>query len=376
MPSLADILPAPPTPPAEPPRAGPFRLALTSQVVAGRPIHMLRCGTFTDGAGREFTFEPRHLASIVANYARRPSPPITERHDWGRAVGRVGQVWTDDGDQNLYGMPTWNRIGQELLAEGVYDGYSCELDADGGGGFVKIGGSLTNYPAVTGLQQVQLAAPAIDPPGPPVAAALPPTEETTPMSDEQIVTPPPAADPTPGPAELSAEQIAEALASANLPAQFSADIGALVRAQVQAQLGHVRAQAEQEARAEIARFQAAQRVAQFAQHVTTPTTDRAAALPVATDRVERFLLSLGGEQRTEAMALFESILDAGLVTFEEYGSQGAGDERSAADVYNEAVAFQVGQGKTRSAALSHVNRTQPELMRAYNAEQTQKKGGR
>lgn len=195
------------------------------------------------------------------------------------------------------------------------------------------------------------------------------------MPEEQIVTPPPAADPTPPPAELSAEQIAAALASANLPAQFSADIGALVRQQVQAQLATVRAQAEQEARAEIARFQAAQRVAQFAQHVTTPTTDRAAALPVPTERVERFLLSLAGEARTEAMALFDAILEAGLVTFEEYGSQGdGGDGPTATQQYEEAVQYHIGNGKTRSAALSAVNRAQPELMRAYNAEQATRKG--
>lgn len=374
MPSLTDIFPVP-----EPPRAGPFRLTLTSQVVAGRPVHMLRCGTFTDSAGHAFTFEPRHIQSIVANYARRPNPPITERHDWGRAVGRVAQLWADEAGENLYGMPAWNRMGQELLAEGVYDGYSCELDDDGAGGFVKIGGSLTNYPAVSGLQQVQLAAPAIDPPaipGAPDPEPLP--EEIPPMADDPTVTLPPAADPPSPPAELSAEQVAAALASANLPAQFSADIGALVRQQVQAQLATVRAQAEQEARAEIARFQAAQRVAQFAQHVTTPTTDRAAALPVPTERIERFLLALSGDARKEAMDLFDAILDAGLVTFEEYGSQGdGGDGPSATQQYNEAVAYHVGKGMTRSAALSAVNRAQPDLMRAYNAEQaTPKKGGR
>jgi hypothetical protein len=50
---------------------------------------MLRTGTFTDSSGRSFTFTPEHIKSIVANYAQRPNPPITERHDYGRAVGRA-----------------------------------------------------------------------------------------------------------------------------------------------------------------------------------------------------------------------------------------------------------------------------------------------
>jgi hypothetical protein len=49
-----------------------------------------------------------------------------------------------------------------MIEDGVYDGYSCEIDPDGKGGFTKIGGSLTNYPAVHGLEPVRLEAPAFD----------------------------------------------------------------------------------------------------------------------------------------------------------------------------------------------------------------------
>lgn len=358
-----------------PPPDGRLRLALVSQVANGKPIHMLRVGTFVDSAGREFTFTADHLRSIVANYPRRPNPPITERHDWGRAYGRTVQVWTDDAGENLYGLPMWNAEGQRLLAEGVYDGYSCELDSDGAGGFIKIGGSLTNYPAVGGLQAVTLAAPEIDAPGAapapePAPPAAPVTEEEIPMSDapEQVAAPTPApAAPPAEPAALSAEARAEIRRELEREKETERQ---LYRAALEAERAAIRAEFQREMELERVQLQ----VAQFCQHATTATLTRSYALPTKPDRLSRFLLSLSAPQRAEATAIFQHILDAGLVSFEEIGAEGAGgDEKSATQQYEELVAQHVALGMKKSEALAKVAREFPAVVAAYNAERAGRK---
>jgi hypothetical protein len=351
---------------------GRIRLAIFSEVKldnAGnaRPIHMLRCGTFTDSSGKSFTFEPRHIQSIVQNYAKRPNPPITESHDWGRAVGRTTQIYTDATGENLYGMPKWNAAGKQMLVDGVYDGYSCELDPDGAGGFIKIGGSLTNYPAVHGLQPVTLSAPEIDDP-------LTQLKETS-MDDPQVdpVVPPvtpPAASPVVPPVALSAPD------------------SPIFQAQMQAALTQMQAQYEAQARSalESAQLQferwkseqaAQQEIAQFAQHVTSATLQRPYALPLDADRISKFMASIPADARKEARLLFEQVLSAGLVSFEELGSQGAGkDTPNPIEAYEEALAEEIKLTGIRSQAIANLMRKQPEIVSAYNAARNTKKGGR
>src|SRR3954465_14282175 len=88
---------------------------------AARPIHILRVGTFTSSSGYAHTFEPAHLRTIAANFdaGKRKKPPITERHDFGRAVGRIAKVWTDADGANLYAQPTWTASGKGLLTKEV-----------------------------------------------------------------------------------------------------------------------------------------------------------------------------------------------------------------------------------------------------------------
>jgi hypothetical protein len=352
---------------------GRIRLAIFSEVKldnAGnaRPIHMLRCGTFTDSSGKSFTFEPRHIQSIVQNYAKRPNPPITESHDWGRAVGRTTNLYADATGENLYGMPKWNAAGKQMLVDGVYDGYSCELDPDGAGGFVKIGGSLTNYPAVHGLQPVTLTAPPIDDP------LTQPKE--TPMADEveTPVAPPVIAPPATSPVVP--------------PVALSAPDSPIFQAQMQAALTQMQAQYEAQARSalESAQLQferwkseqaASQEIAQFAQHVTSATLQRPYALPLDADRISKFMASIPADARKEARLLFEQILSAGLVSFEELGSQGEGkDAPNPIEAYEEALAAEIKLTGIRSQAIANLMRKQPEIVSAYNAARNTKKGGR
>lgn len=360
------------------PDAATFRPLVYSAVVAGRAVHALRAGTFTDMYGRSTTFTADDLAAIAANVNPKRRLPINEQHDMGRAVGRITKVWATGDD--LYFEPHWNSDGQRLLAEETYDMISVELARDPATNAyrVLIGAALTNYPAVDGLAPVRLSAP------PPAVAITEPhaggvvsdTQEQ-PMSESTPVvapeTPPAVTEPTvPDAAALAAQ-----LAGLNLSQDMAARITDMVRSSVMTQFEQVRLQAEQQARAEIARFQREQEVRRLAQHMTTPTLQRQHALPLDADKFGTFLSGLSEAQRTEAIALFTQVLDAGLVSFAEIGSEQTDDraehERVLARV-NEIVATQKAAGMSATDALAFaVNAVGKHN---YNAAKAAAKGGR
>jgi hypothetical protein len=325
------------------------RFNLVSEVAfdgdAPRPIHILRVGEFTANSGRTFAFTPEHLAAIVQNFqaGRRKKPPITERHDFGRAVGRITRVWTDEAGANLYAQPTWNKAGSQLLADEVYDGFSCELDGLDAQPFL-IGGSLTNYPAVDGLQAVTLEAPIAA--GGPRVDTQPPTQENTRMSEEVLTTPPVLP-----PADMSAEVQAAF-------AQMRSDYERQLLQMVETERANFQRQLEAD--------RTASQIAQFAQHITTPTIQRQHALPLEADAVTAFLSSLSASQRDDAKKLFSRILDAGLVSFEEIGSSAEGGaEPSAKERFEAAVAAKVATGMSRFNAITAIGKEQPALYAEY-----------
>lgn len=347
------------------------RLHLISEIAlsedgTARPLHILRTGSFTDSAGQDVTFSLADMAGIAARFGSRKLP-ITERHDWGRAVGRMTRVWSD-GD-SLYAQPTWNKYGRDLLAEQVYDGFSVEVDRQDDG-WILIGGSLTNYPAVGGLTPVSLSAPVVDRLAAPGGAD---TQEI-PMADETVVEAPPAPSPP-----VDAAALAQQIAAFNLPKEMAGQIAGMVRESVMAQFATVQAQAEAQTRAEIARFQREQQICTLSQHMTTPTMQRQHALPFEASRLSAFLNGLSETQRTEAIALFDHVLTAGLISFEEIGNAREGEDRDAPDaVFAEVERVKTAKidgGMTTSAALSAAIAVVGK--ERYNAARTaQKKGGR
>jgi len=352
-----------------------------------RPIHMLRVGTFTANSGRQVTFSTDDLRAIAANFTAggRKRPPITERHDYGRAVGRITKVWTDG--ENLYGQPTWNKVGRELLADEVYDGFSAEIDM---AGMVLFGGTLTNYPAVSELAAVTLEAPPADDGGPwttievipwddmpehlgatraPSPGARVDTSNTTEDDDmaEEVTTSQPPVD---------TQQAAPPLPPVN-DAAMSAQISAYVQqmeARYQAQQEAAFTRAQQEFERRIADMEARRQVEAYAQNLTTATLTRPYALPGQADDYSAVLLSLSAPQRASVQALFDKILAGGLVNFEEIGTGGEGEEaQDARAQYEAAVAAEMAKnGGSKTQALLAVNRAHPEL---YAAQAT-KKGGR
>lgn len=351
-----------------------------------RPIHIFRAGTFTSMDGTEHTYNADHIRSMLDNFAagKRKRPPITERHDWGRAVGRIARLWADEQYQNLYAQPAWNKAGRELLTEEVYDGFSCEIEHVDDAR-VLIGGSLTNYPAIDGLEPVMLEAPQVESvslsnqseetqvasPAPP--ASRPTREhmnipkENTRMSDEEQIT----NDGTSAISDEMRTQIAaQALASAGdqlTSTQFE---------MMQAQFAQMQEAANKKAEQMFVRWQAEQEQRQkmiiWAQNATTATLQRQHALSCTADELTTLLAETPAGPRARWQALLDSTLTNGFVSFEEIGSSAEGDARDVVERWDAAVtAYQQSHPKmAASAVIAAVMRDNRPLYEEY------KKGGR
>ena len=155
---------------------------------------------------------------------------------------------------------------------------------------------------------------------------------------------------------------------------------AQMTAQFEQQRQIVLEQAQAQFQRQLAEMQAQQTIQTYAQHITTPTMQRQHALPLEAGAVASFLSGLNATQRTSAQGLFDRILDAGLVSFEEIGSAGEGGERDISAEWDAAIAAKVGTGMARSAAIEAVKQANPALYSAYNASgatiSRSRKGGR
>lgn len=373
------------------------RLNIVSEVALEqgqpRPIHMFRPGTFTDMNGRETAFTAADVATIAARFSKRRKLPITERHDFGQAIGRLQDVWSD-GDGNLFGLPKWNAKGKTLLEDEIYDGFSCELDKDDGG-WTLIGGSLTNYPAVGGLEPVTLSAPPMQPvalsnplDGP--QALIDAQPHSTPLADvlqakAQVMAILGSASTAPAPAHEDtastqgalpmSEPIAE-LVTPTPPVIADPSVQAQVNAflsQHAAQLEAQKRQLEAQIRADFERqaFEIEQRNAihAFARRMTMTTTDHPYALPCTPEELAQMLLEIPASARGKVTALFTRITTAGLVSFDEIGSAGEGTENS--DRWSALVAAKVAAGLSRVQAIQATAREFPDLYAAQNT-----RGGR
>jgi hypothetical protein len=367
-----------------------IRLNVISEVAfeqgEARPIHMFRPGTFTDMNGREASFSDADVQHIVAkfNANKRRKPPITEQHDFGRAIGRVVDVWADT-DGNLFGMPKWNADGRKLLENEIYDGFSCELDR-ATGGWALIGGSLTNYPAVDGLEPVTLAAP-------PIPVSLPNQSEDTRAADIPPLAPP-ASRParvdiqttikenTRMPEEIQDGAEAPALPPITPPTFNAADPA--VTAQVNAVVAQMTAQFEQQRQIvleqaqaqfqrQMAEMQAQQTVRTWAQHASTPTINRQHAVPQSADELYGLAMEMSAAPRQKFMAMIDRLNETGLASFEEIGSSNEGEARDDKALFDDKVSAKVSMGMGRAAAIQAVAKEFPDL---YTAQTVAKKGGR
>ncbi len=379
-------------PDAAPQHMSRLRLNLISEIALtatgdARPLHILRTGTFTGSTGQAFTFTPEHLRAILTNFTagKRRRPPITEKHDWGRAVGRIEKVWADAASENLYALPKWNQTGKQLLSDEVYDGFSCEIDhvAESASDLVLIGGSLTNYPAVDGLEPVTLAAP--PPEGVPFAPggargdipAIRPSKELD-MSEplEQTALPGvvPAAPPAPPPVAatvvLPPPPVLPTVSDAGMQQRLSAYMAEMeARNQALQEAAFTRAQAEFDRR--ILELEQRRSIEAFAQAKTVTTTDQPWAVPCTAQELTALLVETPAAVRGKWQTLLNRITTSGLATFDEIGSSGPGAEE--ADRWQAVVNAKVAAGLSRVEAIKQAAREHPAL---YDAQQAPKRGGR
>lgn len=379
----------------------PEKLNIFSQVIDGRPIHMLRPGTFTGQSGGTVTFTADDMAEIAARFkqGRRPKPPITEGHDFGRAVGRVLDVWSDG--TGLYGRPKWNAAGRQLLADEVYDGFSIEVSREGDG-WTMIGGSLTNYPAVDGLQPVTLQAPtelesmALE--AQHTADVLQAANEVLdqiaelrdsialeePLTELPSLSAPPASAPArvdiPQPPPEETHTMSEEFATPTPPVITDPSVQAQVDAflaQHAAQMEQQKRQIESQVKAEFERkmLETEQRnqIHAFARSATITTADQPYALSCSAAELTQLLLETPAIVRGKWMTLIGRVVRGeGMVSFDEIGSSADGGAEG--DRWAILVNAKVATGMKRVDAIQAVGREHPDL---YNAQMaTRRKGGR
>lgn len=192
--------------------------------------------------------------------------------------------------------------------------------------------------------------------------------------DEINATAPPveaqASAPAPAPVQMSAPDLSamvEQIAKASTNQDTVAQMANMLQEQMQAQFTEMQARANTEVQRRFAEMQAQQEIERFAYHVTNGTLDRPHALPLEANRIQSFMGGLNTEQRKEYRAQLEHILSAGMVEFDEIGSEGDGmDSKTLAiEQFEAKVEAQIDSGKTRYQAIRAAGKAYPDLYRAY-----------
>ena len=121
----------------------------------GKPVEVLRPGTFVDRHGREVVIRLEDLRKIVENFeagAAGQDVPVDIQHEKREAAGWVKRVWLEG--EKLMAEIDWNELGKRLVGEGIFRYVSATLDL---GRKVLKSVSLVNFPAVKGLKPVELS---------------------------------------------------------------------------------------------------------------------------------------------------------------------------------------------------------------------------
>jgi len=319
-------------------------------------------------------------------------------------------VYSDAASENLYALPRWTADGRQMLSEEIYDGFSVELDRDDTSGFVLIGGSLTNYPAVDGLEPVTLSLP-------PVEVGLSTTTRDVAVTTEWVgvrhdgtevpLTPVPSAPPAPAGARADTDlepqstqetpPMSEPMEQTQLPGVPDATSAPTVPpalplppvndpalqarladylAQNQAYMQQRERQIEASLRADLERqmHELGQRnhIESFARQMTVTTAEQPYALSIPPADLNALLLETPSVVRSKWMTLIGKIVRGeGLVSFDEIGSSGEAAEAS--DRWNSLINAKIAAGMSRFEAIRAVGREYPDL---HNAQQYAKRGGR
>ena len=164
-------------------QARDFWFAPLAEGTAAKPIEILCEGTFKDMYGRWTVISSDDVDAYATNFeagAAGQDVPIDVDHQEGEAAGWLDKVWViqrdfviadfeyDDetgqmvriGEHSenrkvLLGLPKWNKLGREYVGEQIYRYLSPLIDIVRK---VLLSVSLVNFPAIKGMQPVELSA--------------------------------------------------------------------------------------------------------------------------------------------------------------------------------------------------------------------------
>lgn len=163
----------------------------------------------------------------------------------------------------------------------------------------------------------------------------------------------------------------ESLAGDPVLAAQQQEYKSLLLTQMRSQQETMMAQAREQARLEFDKWKAEaaqlQQIQAYVQDATSPTMRRPHALPIEAEALTTFLMGISAEQRKTVTAMFDRVLESGLVSFEEIGSAGDGKpEQSKIEEFEALVAEKKATGMAQSAALRAAAKARPDLYAAYS----------
>jgi len=164
-------------------QARDFWFAPLAEGTAAKPIEILCEGTFKDFYGRWTVISSDDVDAYATNFeagAAGQDVPIDVDHQEGEAAGWLDKVWVIERDFSiadfefddetgqmvkvgehvenrkvLLGLPKWNKLGREYVGEQIYRYLSPLIDIVRK---VLLSVSLVNFPAIKGMQPVELSA--------------------------------------------------------------------------------------------------------------------------------------------------------------------------------------------------------------------------
>lgn len=141
---------------------------LSEQVSGEKPFDGMAAGEFIDMYGRAVSLKADDLEKFVANTraaleSTRDSsgevvgfPIDTANHAHKEAAGWIVGVELDEGGNKLRFMPRWNETGKQLIASNTMRYFSPSIDLKAK---TVVGGSLTNWPATRTAENHMLLRP-------------------------------------------------------------------------------------------------------------------------------------------------------------------------------------------------------------------------
>lgn len=306
-----------------------FLLAsMAGQSEGGKPFDGMAAGTFSDMWGREAIIDKNDFAFYLANTQKLIEstrgesgqvvglPIDSYGHNLAGGAGWITDLYLSEDGEKIRFVPRWTDDGFELIASDRVRFFSPSIDL---ANKVILGGSLTNWPATRtpteiklrpielseGLNELDIEEDAD------VMTMLEsafeslkqlfsgrrPGSVTEPIHEEDTMT-----DKTVG-----SPQTLEALLSAD-PARV-AELNALVETRVNTRVTEL-----------LDSQKRAAHIAEFSARVVGGTAEHPVGIPVASERLSKFMTSLSAEQAAEFESIVEDVLKAGkLLEFSETG---------------------------------------------------------